>query len=200
MSDMQNRMPAETPQSGRDVPARDLPDRDVPAREMSTSSRTLHESDMASHPDILEMRERHARMLESPRVSMVEGLILLTGAYTAISPWIVHFQTSNSIMTVNNLVLGLTLAALGAGMTVRPELMLRLGWTVSAIGVWLIVSPWVASLGHHATRSLIWNNAFVGGLAVVLGLGAMGVLRSGAGEAGRPGVEHRESRRMMRHG
>lgn len=171
MSDMQNDRPAEAAAAGRNVAARG------PAVRSDT--------DMTGHPDTAEMRERYARVLEGPRESFVDGLIMLTGAYTAISPWIVHFQGTNSIMTVNNLVLGLMMTALGLGMALRPMEMLRLGWAVSAIGVWLIISPWVASLDHSATKALIWNNAFVGGLAVVLGLAAMGLISAGGKRAAR---------------
>lgn len=171
MSDMHNDRAGDSVAAARDVGAR--------------GSAVRSEADMAGHPDAAEMRERYARVLDGPRESFVDGLIMLCGAYTAISAWIVHFQTSNTIMTVNNLVLGLMLAALGLGMALRPMQMLRLGWAVSAIGVWLIVSPWVASLDHHAARAVIWNNAFVGGVAVVLGLAAMGLISAGGKRAAR---------------
>jgi hypothetical protein len=125
------------------------------------------------------MRERFARVLEGPRVTAVDGLTVLTGLYAAISPWVVHFQTTNTIMTVNNLVIGLAIAVLGLGMAARPQRLLQMGWVVSALGVWLIISPWVASLGHHAAKPLIWTNTFTGGAALALGLAAMGILASG---------------------
>jgi hypothetical protein len=171
MSEMHNDRTGDTVAAARDVGAR--------------GSAARSEADMAGHPDTAEMRERYARVLDGPRESFVDGLIMLCGAYTAISAWIVHFQNSNTIMTVNNLVLGIMLAALGLGMALRPMEMLRLGWAVSAIGVWLIISPWVASLDHSAAKSLIWNNAFVGGLAVVLGLAAMGLMSAGGKRAAR---------------
>jgi hypothetical protein len=169
MSDTQNDRPGEAAAAARSMPAR--------------GATMRSEADMAGHPDFAEMRERYARVLEGPRASVVDGLIMLTGAYTAISPWIVHFQGVNSIMTINNLVLGLMIAGLGLGMALRPLQMLRLGWAVSAIGVWLVISPWVASLGHSATKPLIWNNAFVGGMAILLGIAAMGLIRSGGNRA-----------------
>jgi hypothetical protein len=135
--------------------------------------------DITTHPDAAEMRERFARVLEGPRATAVDGLTILTGLYAAISPWVVHFQLTNPIMTFSNLVVGLAIAVLGFGMASRPQHLLRLGWVVSALGVWLIVSPWIASLGHHATRYLIWTNAFTGGAAFVLGLAAMGILATG---------------------
>jgi len=176
MSDMQNDRPGgEEASAARNTP-------NTPQR-----GSTLHrgDADMAGHPDAAEMRERYARVLEGPRTSVVDGLIILCGLYTAISPWVVHIQNVNSIMTVNNLVIGLALAGLGIGMALRPVQMLRLGWAVSAIGVWLIISPWVASLDHSATKPLIWNNAFVGGAAVVLGLAAMGLITAGSKRAAR---------------
>jgi hypothetical protein len=189
MSDTQRERPGEGVPGATDMPPRG-----------STVQRgsAVHEgADMAGHPDMAEMRERYARVLEGPRASAVDGLIVLTGLYTAISPWIVHFQGTNSIMTVNNLVIGLAMAALGLGMALRPMQMLRLGWAVSAMGVWLIISPWVASLGHSAVKPLIWNNAFVGGVAVVLGLAAMGLIWSG-GERSRRMTARRGAAADMR--
>lgn len=139
----------------------------------------LSHADMTGHPDAEEMRTRFARVLEGPRSTAVAGLALLTGLYAAISPWVVHFQFTNTIMTINNLIIGLAIAGLGVAMAARPIRLLPMGWVLSALGVWLIISPWVASIGHSATRYLIWNNAFVGGVAVVLGLAAMGVFASG---------------------
>lgn len=180
MSEMQNDRAAE-------AAARGTPERATPAA--SARGSAVHaDTDMVGHPDLAEMRERYARVLEGPRESAVDGLIMLTGVYTAISPWIVHFQARNSIMTVNNLVLGLVLAALGLGMALRPLQMLRLGWAVTAIGVWLIISPWVASLGHSAIKPLIWNNAFVGGVAVVLGMATMRMISAGGERAARSSV------------
>jgi hypothetical protein len=171
--------PREAPRSGS------APDED--ARMSGTTIHRDHDvagHDISSHPDVAEMGERYAKVLQGPRVSAVDGLIMLTGLYVAISPWVVHFQDTNTIMRTVNLVCGLALAVLGFGMATRPERLLQIGWAVSAIGAWLIISPWVASLGHNATRYVIWNNAFTGGVAVVLGLAAMGVLAAGRSRSG----------------
>jgi hypothetical protein len=135
--------------------------------------------EFATHPDAEEMRARFAKVLEGPRATAVDGLTVLAGLYAAISPWVVHFQATNTIMAVNNLVIGLAIAVLGIGMAARPMRLLQFGWVISALGVWLIISPWVASLHHSPASPLIWTNAFTGGVVVVLGLGAMGVLASG---------------------
>lgn len=149
--------------------------------EMAGYERTGHpemtgREDMAAHPDAAEMRARFARVLEGPRATAIDGLAVLTGLYAAISPWVVHFEGTNTVMAVNNLIIGLAIAGLGVGMAARPMRLLQLGWVLSVLGAWLIVSPWIVSIGHHAPRALIWNNAFTGGMAVILGLAALGVL------------------------
>jgi hypothetical protein len=165
-------MPRERP---RDIPEGTTSTTES-ARGRATSVR--HEADMTSHPDVHEMGERYARVLQGPRASAVDGLIMITGVYTAISGWVIHFQTTNSIMAVNNLIIGGALAVLGLGMAVLPERLLPLGWVASAMGVWLIISPWVASVAHSAPRPLVWNNVVAGACAFVFGLAAMGLLRA----------------------
>ncbi len=66
---------------------------------MSDLSPTRH--DITGHPDVAEMRERYARVAGSSQTVAADGLILLTGLYTAISPWVVHFHAQPDI-TVNN--------------------------------------------------------------------------------------------------
>ena len=141
--------------------------------------------DIHTHPDSAEMRQRFDKVLEGPRATAVDGLAVLTGLYAAISPWVIHFQSTNSVMAVNNLIIGLAIAGLGIAMAARPLRLMQLGWVLSVLGAWLVVSPWIVSIAHHAPRALIWNNAFTGGVAVVLGLAAMGVIATGRARAHR---------------
>ncbi|MDN3359639.1 SPW repeat protein [Actinomadura sp. DC4] len=124
---------------------------------------------MAGHPDAAEMRERYARMMEGRRVEMLEGLVILTGLYMAISPWVVHFRSTSPDVAVNDLIVGLALAIIGLGLMLFPERALGLGWMLIPIGIWLIILPWVASAGHSATRGIIWNNLVVGIIVCLLG-------------------------------
>ncbi|WP_043262733.1 SPW repeat protein [Streptomyces sp. CT34] len=131
-----------------------------------------HAPDITSHPDVPEMRERYARLVGGRQAVALDGLVLLTGLYAAISPWVVHFRVTSPELTVNNLIIGLVLAVIGLGMTRVPERMYQLTWTCAAIGVWLIISPWVVTAGHSATAGLIWNNVWLGAVTFVLGLAA----------------------------
>ena len=129
-----------------------------------------HSSGMVGHPDAAEMRERYARLTEGRRVEMLEGMVILTGLYMAISPWVVHFRSTNSNVAMNDLIVGLVLAVVGLALVMFPQRALGLGWMLIPIGIWLIVLPWVASAGHSAPRGIIWNNVVVGAIVCLLGV------------------------------
>jgi hypothetical protein len=41
-------------------------------------------------------------------------------------------------------------------------------WAMCALGVWMIVSPWIVGDGPDA--GVVWNNIIIGALALILGL------------------------------
>ncbi|WP_448333812.1 SPW repeat protein [Streptomyces sp. DSM 41534] len=134
--------------------------------------------DLTGHPDVSEMRERYARMMDARDVVFLDGPVLLAGLYFAISPWVVHFSGTNPNLMVNNLILGITVALLGLGLTTAPRRMYSLCWAMSAIGIWMIISPWVVARGADA--GVIANNVVVGAITCLFGLIAAGmVMRKG---------------------
>ncbi|GAA3826034.1 SPW repeat protein [Streptomyces chiangmaiensis] len=132
-------------------------------------------SGMGTHPELAEMRERLERTASSGSAIAIEGLILLAGAYTAISPWVVHFSGAEPNLTINNLIVGITVGLIGLGLTLAPDRMFRLAWVVVPLGVWLLISPWVVTAAHGAGAGIIWNNCVVGAVTALLGLAAMGL-------------------------
>ncbi|KUL38665.1 hypothetical protein ADL22_17295 [Streptomyces sp. NRRL F-4489] len=123
--------------------------------------------DLAGHPDVTEMRERYERMLGGRDVVLVDGPVFLVGLYCAVSPWVVHFTASQPALMTHNLIVGIAVALLAIGFTVTPERMYGLSGAMCAIGVWLIVSPWVVGRGPDA--GVIWNNIVIGALTFLLG-------------------------------
>lgn len=123
--------------------------------------------DIAEHPDVSEMRARYARTLRGGMPMVVDGLVLLVGLYCAISPWTVHFSTARPELLINNLVLGLAIALLGIAITAAPARMGGLSWTLGAIGVWMIISPWVVTRDPDA--GMIANNVVIGAVTFLLG-------------------------------
>ncbi|WP_328773683.1 SPW repeat protein [Streptomyces sp. NBC_00286] len=132
---------------------------------MADVSRTR--GDITTHPDVGEMRDRYARMLGGRDVALVDGPVFLLGLYCAASPWILHFTTSQPALVTHNLIMGIAIGLLALGFTRAPERMYGLSWAMSAIGVWLIISPWV--VGESPDAGVIVSNVIIGGLAVVLG-------------------------------
>lgn len=128
----------------------------------------------AGHPDVLEMRERYARLLSGRGAVAIDVLVLLAGLYLAISPWVVHFTGTHPNLTVNNLILGITVALLGLGLAMAPERMYGLSWAVAAIGAWMIIAPWVAD--RFPDRGTVLSNVIAGGITCLLGLLAAGML------------------------
>ncbi|WP_052863231.1 SPW repeat protein [Streptomyces niger] len=128
--------------------------------------------DIASHPDVPEMRDRYARMLGGRDVALVDGPVFLVGLYCAISPWTLHFTASQPALVTHNLILGIAIGLLALGFTVTPERMYGMSWAMSAIGAWLIISPWI--VGSSPDAGVVWNNVVVGALTVLLGMACAG--------------------------
>jgi hypothetical protein len=124
--------------------------------------------DITSHPDASEMRNRYARVLGGRDVALVDGPVFLLGLYCAASPWIVHYTTSQPALVTHNLIMGIAIGLLALGFTRAPERMYGLSWAMCALGVWLIISPWI--VGESPDAGVVWNNIIIGALAVILGL------------------------------
>ncbi|MGW3654607.1 SPW repeat protein [Streptomyces sp. NPDC005151] len=137
---------------------------------MSNVSHTR--ADITSHPDVSEMRERYSRMLGGRDVALVDGPVFLVGLYCAVSPWVLHFTASQPTLVQHNLIMGIAIAVLGLGFTAMPDRMYGLSWAICAMGIWMIVSPWV--VGSSPDMGVILNNVIIGGLAVLLGLACAG--------------------------
>jgi hypothetical protein len=124
--------------------------------------------DITSHPDASEMRARYARMLGGRDVALVDGPVFLLGLYCAVSPWILHYTTSQPSLVPHNLIVGIAIGLLALGFTQTPERMYGLSWAFCAVGLWMIVSAWI--VGDSPDAGVILNNVIIGALAVILGL------------------------------
>ncbi|MET8450300.1 SPW repeat protein [Streptomyces sp. NPDC005209] len=123
--------------------------------------------DIASHPDVSEMRARYARMLGGRDVALVDGPVFLLGLYCAASPWILHYTASQPALATHNLIMGIAIGVLALGFTTAPARMYGLSWAMCALGVWMIIAPWI--VGTSPDTGVILNNVIIGALAVVLG-------------------------------
>ncbi|MFI6493856.1 SPW repeat protein [Streptomyces sp. NPDC050564] len=126
-----------------------------------------HRGDITTHPDASEMRARYDRMLGGRDVALVDGPVFLLGLYCAVSPWILHYTTSQPALGTHNLIMGIAISLLALGFTVTPERMYGLSWAICAMGAWMIISPWI--VGTSPDAGVVINSIIIGALAVVLG-------------------------------
>ncbi|MEU3845018.1 SPW repeat protein [Streptomyces sp. NPDC028635] len=124
--------------------------------------------DITTHPDVSEMQARYARMLGGRDVALVDGPVFLLGLYCAVSPWIVHYTASQPPLVTHNLIIGVAIGLLALGFTRAPERMYGLSWAMCALGIWMIIAPWV--VGSSPDTGVVVNNIVIGALALVLGM------------------------------
>lgn len=128
---------------------------------------------LEEHPDIAELRARYERASETTSAHALDGLLLLSGLYLAISPWVVGFHTLRTL-TVNNVITGLAVAMLALGYAWAYGRTHSVAWVTPLIGIWTIITPWVVS-GHVATTRTIMSNVIVGAAITLFGLAATGL-------------------------
>ncbi|MCF6473206.1 hypothetical protein FAF44_33205 [Nonomuraea sp. MG754425] len=125
-------------------------------------------TDIGHHPDIAALRDRYDMAAQRPSGQSVSGLAFLAGLYLAISPWVVGiFGRTN--LTVSNLITGIAVALLAAGIASANSRTHGLSWVLPIIGVWTIIAPWVLS-PHGAGAATIVSNVITGAVILVTGL------------------------------
>ncbi|MDG3009409.1 SPW repeat protein [Rhodococcus sp. D2-41] len=125
------------------------------------------------HPDIAALREHYDQAAGTPVGQFTDGLTLLAGLYMAVSPWIIGFHGTTNLM-MSNLIAGLAVAVLAIGFSSAHGRFHGLAWTVPALGVWMIISPWVV-VGVSTTAGMIWSNVVGGAVVLLLGMGVAGM-------------------------
>ncbi|MFG2226661.1 SPW repeat protein [Streptomyces sp. NPDC048644] len=129
--------------------------------------------DLAGHPDVSEMQARYERVLGGRDVALVDGPVFLVGLFCAVSPWIVHYTNSQPALATHNLIMGIAIGLLALGFTVMPARMYGLSGAMCAMGVWMIIAPWI--VGSSPDMGVILTNVVIGGLTFLLGLVCVGV-------------------------
>ncbi|WP_320781735.1 SPW repeat protein [Streptomyces sp. CRN 30] len=132
-----------------------------------SSGTTRSRNDIAGHPDISEMRQRYDRVMGGRDVALVDAPVFLLGLYFAVSPWILHFASYQTSLTAHNLILGIAIAVLAIGFTRAPDRMYGLSGAMCALGIWMIVSPWV--VGTNPDAGIIASNVVTGALTLAMG-------------------------------
>lgn len=89
----------------------------------------------------------------------------LLGAWLVISPWALGYQGETTAMA-NAILVGVALAAAALGATFVPRAWEE--WTEGALGLWMVVSPWV--LGFAGLRDAMYAASGTGVVILALAL------------------------------
>jgi len=89
-----------------------------------------------------------------------DSINALLGAWLILAPWALGFQSDLSA-AANTAVVGLLLLAAALGAIFVPRAWEE--WTESALGLWLVLSPWALGFDTLAARA----NAVVTGLVIL---------------------------------
>ena len=128
---------------------------------------TMH-SPIDQHPDLVAMHAGYERAAGSVFVQGTLGLTLLTALYVAISPWLVGFDGTTRLTTID-LIGGIALAVLAVGFASVFDRTHGMTWTLPLLGIWQIVAPWIHR-GPLPTAGMVWSNVVSGALITVLGI------------------------------
>jgi drug/metabolite transporter (DMT)-like permease len=123
--------------------------------------------DMASHPDVLEMKEQYARSQQGPNLGMLAVPLSLVGVFCAASPWILHFTGNQPPLVAHNVIVGAAILALAVCAAANPTRMGALGLGAAALGAWMVIAPWV--VGTNPDAGIIIAHICIGALALALG-------------------------------
>ncbi|MFC8828918.1 SPW repeat protein [Streptomyces sp. NPDC057137] len=124
--------------------------------------------DIGAHPDVPEMRARYARVLGGRDVALLDGPIFLAGLFIALSPWILHYTTSQPGLVVHNVIMGIAIAGLALAFSATPTRTYGFSWALCLLGAWMVAAPWV--VGSSPDRGVFLSLVIPGALTAVLGL------------------------------
>lgn len=97
-------------------------------------------------------------------------LLILTGVYVMLSPWITthrpQAETISDAIAWSHYLAGGAMITLGfIGLAVDH---LWEDWMATLVGVWLVVSPWL--LGFTSIGTLAWSDTLMGIIVIVLSI------------------------------
>ncbi len=103
-------------------------------------------------------KERHQTVLS-------DLLITLGGIWLVVSPLVLGYPKIITAL-VNNVVLGLAIAAFSLSRIFSPPTAVWSSWVSIVLGFWLLISPFVLGYLEPLPK---WNDIFLGAVIIILG-------------------------------
>ena len=95
-------------------------------------------------------------------------VIAIAGVWEILAPFILGFAVIPAALW-NNVIVGVILIVLGAWAALSNDwgTIRTLDWISAAVGLWLIISPFI--LGTGVIAAALWNDIIVGIIVLVVG-------------------------------
>jgi hypothetical protein len=108
----------------------------------------------------------------NPTVRFASGLNVLLGLWLIAAPWVLGYAGSPAMW--NEVLAGIAVAAVAIVTLINPVRLAKVSWVNVALGVWLLIAPFVLQHGPplavvEGVSPALWNDIFVGIFVVVLG-------------------------------
>ena len=98
--------------------------------------------------------------------SGISGLNLIAGVWLIVSPFVLTLAAFPDARW-NNVAAGVAIAVLAA-VRMGASNHFGLSWVNTALGAWVLVSPWI--LGFATSATLRWNNVITGAVVALVAL------------------------------
>ena len=105
-------------------------------------------------------------MTRAPHVTAASDLNIIAGLCLIIAPFVLGYTRLTASMW-NATIVGIIVAAIATMRVFGARTAGWLSWVNAALGVWLIVSPWV--FGNASNSRVLWNDIILGAIILVLG-------------------------------
>ena len=103
-------------------------------------------------------------------MSVLAWICCALGAWAAVAPFVFPWDVCPWVLAAG-VIPGALVFLLSGAFALRPQKKLAwLCWLSALLGVWLIVSPWVA--GYAFVLDVVWANIVPGALIAILGAAA----------------------------
>ena len=99
-------------------------------------------------------------------VRTASGLNLIAGLWLIVAPFILGYSNLQST-TWNSIIVGILIAGMAGYRIANPHLNPWVSWVVAALGVWVILSPFVYA--HSDVARPFWNDIIIGIVVLILG-------------------------------
>ena len=102
------------------------------------------------------------------QVAFASGINAIAGIWLIVAPFLLDYSDESDNALWNDIVVGAAILVIAAIRVFGAYRAAALSWLNVALGVWLILAPFIVDYSEHDTP--LWNDIIVGAIVVVFGI------------------------------